>query len=119
MLCANFLSVTHLLHHAFLALEVLSLNVIGILGLHSLSTVLHATEIWFLALGALVKCACMQGELGQFSIIEIAFSYDSSFLVQAFFDRCFCAKFHDFFLELKLCAKGIAQNGNFIVEEYF
>ena len=59
MLRANFLSVAHLLHHAFLALKIFSLSIIVILLLHSLSTVLHAAEIWFLALGALVESAYM------------------------------------------------------------
>jgi hypothetical protein len=96
VLLANFLSVTHFHNRTFLAMEVLCL--VRVLRFHCLSTVLHATEVWLQALGALIECALMQGELGQFSIINVTFCYHSSLLVKAFLNCDLLAELEDLFL---------------------
>ena len=83
VLLAELFAVAKLLHRTFFAHEVFRLEIIRILRFHSLGTVLHAAKVGILALEALVECALVQGVLGQFAIVDIAFGHDSTLSVVA------------------------------------
>ena len=78
MLITERFPVAELFHSTFLAQKALWVEIIRIFLFHRLSTVLHASEVRHFALKALVKCALMQGKLSEFSVVNIAFSYDST-----------------------------------------
>ena len=81
VLLAERFSVTKLFHSTLLAQEAFWVEIIRIFRFQSLGTVLHAAEVRLFALEALVECALMQGELSKFSVVDIAFSHDSTFSV--------------------------------------
>ena len=81
VLRAKSLAVAKLFHSTFLAQEALWVEISRIFLFHRLSTVLHTTIVRHLALKTLVECALMQGEFSEFSVVDIAFSYDSTLSV--------------------------------------
>ena len=78
VLLAECFAVTKLFHCTLLAQKALWVEIIRIFLFQRFGTVLHATEVRLFALEALVECALVQGEFSEFSVVDIAFSHDST-----------------------------------------
>ena len=98
MLVASTFAVAELLSHAWFAEHVLLLE--AVLRRHSLSAVLHTSEIGSLALVALINGAVVHGEFFEFVKVDIAFCDDSASFVKSLVDSHFDAEFHDNLLGL-------------------
>ena len=114
MLFAHCFTETELFGHALFTEQIFLLQ--SIFRLHRLHAIFHPTEVWLLALDALVERAIVHGEAGQVVIVNVTFCDNSTRFVVALFAGHLQRELKDLRLDHQLFDDLFGQNGHPIVD---